>query len=173
MNRLLYAIAAAAIVLVVAAIGCPNRLDTTTGLTSPSTTPSSATVSADPITMSAVTGAWTLADAPAAASSTSSGCSKFDYTVTPSGGGGSAVVRFTATCPTFQLTGGGAAILSGSRLAWTASGTATRGALTCPFSLERSTLTPEGSGTTEMRVIFSGTVCGLPATGNERLRRSN
>lgn len=148
-------------------IGCPNPIAPSSDLTS--ALPSSGSPAATPLTIAAVAGNWTLASSQTAAS-TASGCSTFDYSVTPSDGGRSAVVRITATCPSYTLNGGGPALLSGSTLAWTAGGSATRGTATCAFDFSRSTATPEGNG---IRLTFSGTVCGLPASGSELLRRAS
>ena len=169
MIRPIHLIAAAAVLLVVAAVGCPTNFSSPAGLTSPTSTSSSPPSAAAPMTMAAVAGRWTLATVPTGAAA-ETGCTTFDYSVTPAGDGGSAVVRFTAVCPTFQVTGGGAAILSGSRLAWNASGNATRGTISCPFDFTRSTASLDADG---IRVTFTGTVCGLPVNGSERLRRSN
>lgn len=157
----------AAVAWTASTIGCPNPVGPSSELTSP-VSPSGSTAST-PLTLTAVAGSWMLAPSQTAAAA-ASGCSKFDFSVAPSDDRRSAVIRLTATCPSYTLNGGGPALLSGSTLAWTAGGSATRGTANCAFDFTRSTATPEGSG---IRLTFSGTVCGLPASGSELLRRAS
>lgn len=94
------------------------------------------------------------------------GCSRFDYSVTPAADGRSARLAVNATCAGISVTASGQGTMAGESLSWSASGTAVKGSLTCPFSFENSTATLEGSG---VRVTYSGTVCGIPVKGSQLL----
>ena len=97
-------------------------------------------------------------------------CGNLQYVVVPTSPT-AATVTFTATCAaTIQVSGNGTGALSGSTLGWSAQGTVTQGAITCPFSFANGTATAEG--TTGLRVSYSGTVCGIAVSGTELLNKS-
>jgi hypothetical protein len=116
--------------------------------------------------LQALAGTWTL---PSSSEGTlPGGCTSLEYTVTPGTDGNSATVAFSGLCSGAEGSGSGRATVSGSKLNWSAEGTATRNNLTCPFNFTEGTATLEGSG---VRVTFAGTVCGLPVSGSELLQR--
>jgi len=55
--------------------------------------------------------------------------------------------------------------LNGATLNWTTTGTA---ANACPYALG-GTAVPDANA--DLRVAYSGTVCGVPVTGSDTLRR--
>jgi hypothetical protein len=86
----------------------------------------------------------------------------------------------TATQITGDLTGtcGSGTALEGTVLAtisdattipWAASGNATQGTTTCGFTL---TGTGTFQGTSNILVNYSGTVCGVPVSGSDTIKRS-
>ena len=109
-------------------------------------------------------GTWTLGSS----STAPAGCTTLDYTLAKNSDGTSAAVTFNGVCAGVSATGTGTGTVSGSKLNWTAEGTATRDGLTCPFNLGEGTATREGSG---VRVTFAGTLCGLPVSGSELLQK--
>jgi hypothetical protein len=115
--------------------------------------------------LEALAGTWTLGSSSAALPAS---CTALDYTVTPGSDGNSATVAFSGLCSGVEGSGSGKATVSGSKLNWSADGTATRSGLTCSFSFTDGTAALEGSG---VRVTFAGTVCGLPVSGSELLQR--
>jgi hypothetical protein len=114
--------------------------------------------------LDALAGAWTLGSS----SALPAGCTALDYTVTKSDDGKSGIVAFNGTCAGVEASGSGTGTVAGSALNWTAEGTATRSGLTCPFTFGEGTARPEGDG---VRVTFAGTLCGMPVSGTELLRR--
>jgi hypothetical protein len=115
--------------------------------------------------LEALAGAWTLGSSSTALPA---GCTALDYTVTKAADGNSAAVAFKGACAGIEGSGSGTGTVSGSTLKWTAEGTATRSGVTCPFNFTDGTAAAEGNG---VRVTFAGTVCGLPVSGSELLRR--
>jgi hypothetical protein len=95
-------------------------------------------------------------------------CSQLEYKLTPSADNRSGTVTFNATCVGITAQGSGSGVLTGDVLGWNARGTASRSGLSCDFSFDNSTAALEGSG---VRVTYRGTVCGLPVSGSELLRR--
>ena len=55
-------------------------------------------------------------------------------------------------------------------LGWNAQGTVTQGSLTCPFTFTNGKATQEATG--GVRIVYSGTVCGIPVSGDEVLKKS-
>jgi hypothetical protein len=161
--RLTSAIAAA--ILVAVSIGC-RASDAERSPAAPST----ASAASQPTTLGTFGGTWT--SGAATGSSTPglpNGCTQFDYKITPAPDGQSAAVDFAATCASISVRGKGTATLAGSTLTWGAEGTVGLGAApVCPFSFFNSTATREGDG---IRITYSGTVCGVPVSGSELLRR--
>ncbi len=97
-------------------------------------------------------------------------CGDVKYTVTPVSET-SANVTFSGTCAgNTQVNGSGTGTVSGSTLGWNAQGTVTQGSLTCPFTFTNGKATPEATG--GIRVVYSGTVCGIPVSGDEVLKKS-
>jgi hypothetical protein len=76
----------------------------------------------------------------------------------------------------FQATCSGGSTLAGTVVAqhgdasipWAATGTATQGTSTCPFSLAG---TGTFQGTSNILVSYAGTVCALPVSGSETIKR--
>lgn len=114
----------------------------------------------------AFTGSWGTSST-SSSTSLPNGCTKFDYQVDRMSDS-SAKITVDATCANVAVTGSGQGSVSGNVLTWSASGNATAKSISCPFAFSNSTATPEGSG---VRVVYSGTVCGLPVQGSELLAR--
>jgi hypothetical protein len=132
------------------------KKDSTTTPTSPSTT----TVSLD-----AFAGTWTSATA----STPASGCGTLKYIVTPVSTS-SANVTFQATCASsIQVTGTGTGKVNGSALDWSAQGLVSQGGVNCPFTFTNGKATEETSG--GIKVTYSGTVCGIPVSGTEIVKK--
>ena len=112
------------------------------------------------------TGTWATTSSTVSAAS----CGNVKYTVTPVSDT-SANVTFSGTCAgNTQVGGSGTGTMSGSTLNWNAQGTVTQGSLTCPFNFTNGTATQEASG--GVRIVYSGTVCGIPVSGDEVLKKS-
>lgn len=117
-------------------------------------------------TIDSFTGSWGASSTPSSAS-LPNGCTQFDYQIERLSET-SAKVSLDATCATIAVKGAGQGTLSNNVLAWSASGNATAKGMTCPFNFTDSTATPESGG---VRVVYSGTVCGVPVRGSELLAR--
>lgn len=87
-----------------------------------------------------------------------------NWTITPTGAT-TATIAYTATCSGVPVTGTGSGTLNGTTLTWTTNGTA---ANNCAFGLNGTAAADTG---TDLRVAYSGTVCGLPVSGTETLHR--
>ena len=97
-------------------------------------------------------------------------CGAVKYTVTPVTAT-TANVTFSATCAgNIDITGNGTGTVSGSTLGWNAQGTVTQGSLSCPFTFTNGKATQETTG--GVRIIYSGTVCGIPIAGDDVLKKS-
>ena len=97
-------------------------------------------------------------------------CGDVKYTVAPVSET-SANVTFSGTCAgNTRVNGSGTGTVSGSSLDWNAQGTVTQGSLTCPFTFANGKATQEATG--GVRVVYSGTVCGIPISGDEVLKKS-
>ena len=59
--------------------------------------------------------------------------------------------------------------LSGSTITWSATGLVGQGGVNCPFTFNNSkaTLGPAG----EIIVNYTGTVCGIPVSGSETVKK--
>jgi hypothetical protein len=80
-------------------------------------------------------------------------------------------VSFTGTCAgNITVSGSGAGTLSGSSIDWSANGLVSQGNVNCPFTFTNGKATP-GADTTTIVVSYSGTVCGIPVTGTENVKR--
>lgn len=103
-------------------------------------------------------------------SSPATSCGGVKYAVTPVTET-SANVTFSGTCAgNIEVNGTGTGTVSGTTLAWNAQGTVTQGSLSCPFSFTNGKATQETTG--GIRIVYNGTVCGIPVTGDEVLKKS-
>lgn len=110
--------------------------------------------------ISAFTGTWR-----STSTSTSVGaCTAINWSITPVTLT-SATIVYTATCAGVPVSGTANGTLNGGTLNWTTTGTA---ANACPYALS-GTAVPDA--TTDLRIAYSGTVCGVPVTGSDTLRR--
>ena len=138
------------------AAGCDllSKKDTTpTGPTGPTTS------------MDAFAGTWSSVTA----STPPTGCGNLKYTVTPTNAA-SANVSFTATCAgNITVTGSGAGTLTGSVINWSGSGLVSQGGVNCPFTFTNSTATLDAAG--QIVVNYTGTVCGIPVSGTETVKK--
>jgi hypothetical protein len=142
----------------VLAAGCDlfNKKDTS----STPTSPTAPTTSIDEFA-----GTWQSVKA----STPPTGCGNLKYTVTPVSTN-SANVTFTATCAAnITVTGSGSGTLSGNVINWTASGLVGQGGVNCPFSFTNSKATLGADGT--IAVNYTGTVCGIPVSGSETVKK--
>jgi hypothetical protein len=117
--------------------------------------PTSSTTSLSPFT-----GSW-RSDNTAA---TTSACSSMNWTITPATAT-SATIAYTATCSGVAVSGTGTGTLDGTTLNWSTSGTA---ANNCAFGLNGTARADTGA---DLRVAYTGTVCGRPVSGTETLHR--
>lgn len=123
------------------------------------TTPSPTTVSLD-----ALAGTWVTSRSATPATS----CGAVKYTVTPVSAT-TANVTFAATCAgTIQITGSGTGKVSGSTLDWSAQGLVGQGGVNCPFTFANGKATEDTGG---VKIVYSGTVCGIPVSGEEVLKK--
>lgn len=77
--------------------------------------------------------------------------------------------EFQASCAGgTTLNGTVVATHSETAIPWAASGTATQGSTTCPFTL---TGTGTFQGTSNILVTYAGTVCSVPVSGSETIKR--
>ncbi|HET9369294.1 MAG TPA: hypothetical protein VFO19_03575 [Vicinamibacterales bacterium] len=109
-------------------------------------------------------GTWASISSTTALPST---CTSFRWTVTEfSGTSGSGT--FTATCLSgMAIAGTATGALSGDKITWSATATGTSNGSTCPITLSGSA-TLESS---QIRVPYTGTVCGTAVEGIEILRQ--
>jgi hypothetical protein len=138
--------------------GCDllSKKDTSSTPTSP-TTPTT--------TLDAFAGTWTSITP----STPPTGCGNLKYTVTPTTTS-SANVTFTATCAgNINVTGSGSGTLSGSAINWSASGLVGQGGVNCPFTFTNSKATLDATG--QVVVNYTGTVCGIPVSGTETVKK--
>ena len=154
--------AAAALALTCALMsGC----DLLSNLTNSATTPTTPTSTTPTTTVDAFAGTW----ASVTASTPPTGCGNATYTVTPISAT-SANVNFTATCAgNITVTGSGSGTLSGSTIGWGATGLVSQGGVNCPFTFTNGTATM--NATSQMVINYSGTVCGIPVSGTETVKK--
>jgi hypothetical protein len=99
---------------------------------------------------------------------TTQSCGNMQWKIT-SQTGGQINGEFHATCAGgATLVGTVVATHSDTTIPWAASGTATQGTNSCPFSL---TGTGTFQGTSNILVTYAGTVCTLPVSGSELITR--
>jgi hypothetical protein len=143
--------------------GCDllTKKDTPTSPTSPTpTTPTAPTTTVD-----AFAGTW----ASITPSTPPTGCGNLKYTVTPTSAT-AANVTFTATCAgNITVTGSGSGTLSGNVITWSASGLVGQGGVNCPFTFTNNKATLESTG--QVVVNYTGTVCGIPVSGTETVKK--
>jgi hypothetical protein len=140
------------------ATGC-NLFDSKKDASSSPTSPSPA------VGMDTFAGTWSSVSA----STPPTGCGNVQYTVTPVSAY-SATVSFAATCGgSINVNGGGTGSISGSTLNWTANGLVAQGGVNCPFALTNGTATKDPTG--NVVVQYSGTVCGIPVSGSETVKK--
>jgi hypothetical protein len=78
---------------------------------------------------------------------------------------------FAGTCGgNIAVNGSGTGSLSGNSLAWAASGLVAQGGVNCPVSFTNGKATPDSTGAT-IAVTYSGTVCGIPVSGTETVKK--
>jgi hypothetical protein len=154
-----YSLAAALVIACAMAAGCDllNKKDSST-----TTTPTSPTPTAS---LDQFAGTWQSVTA----STPATGCGNLKYTVTPTTST-SANVSFTATCASnITVTGSGSGTLSGSAITWSSSGLVSQGGVNCPFTFTNSKATLDA--TNQVVVNYSGTVCGIPVSGTETVKK--
>jgi hypothetical protein len=141
-----------------AASGC----DLFTKDTDDSGTPTSPTPAS--VSMNVFAGTW----ASTTAVTPPTGCGPVEYTVTPLTAT-SATVTFAATCAgNIQVNGTGNGQISGSSLDWSAQGLVGQGGVNCPFTFTNGKAVEDPAG---IKVTYSGTVCGIPVSGSEIVKR--
>ena len=149
------------------AAGCDFLSSNKTSSSSTSTTPTSPSTPSGPsVPIDAFAGTWqsTSTTVPPA------GCGNLKYTVTPVGTS-SANVTFTATCASnISVSGSGSGTLSGSTITWNATGLVGQGGVNCPFTFSNNTATID-STTNQVAINYSGTVCGIPVSGTDTVKK--
>ena len=128
-------------------------------------TPTSPTSPTPTTSVDAFAGTW----ASITPSTPPAGCGNLKYTVTPTTAS-TANVSFTATCAgNINVTGSGSGALTGSVINWSASGLVAQGGVNCPFTFTNSKATLESNG--QIVVNYIGTVCGIPVSGTETVKK--
>jgi hypothetical protein len=142
--------------------GC-DLLDRNKDKSSSSETPTSP--SSTGASMDAFAGTWSSVSA----STPATGCGNVKYTVIPVSAS-SGTVSFSATCGgNINVNGTGSGTMSGSTLNWSATGVVSQGGVNCPFSLPNGKATQDTSG--QVVVTYAGTVCGIPVSGTETVKK--
>jgi len=101
-------------------------------------------------------------------STPATGCGNLKYTVIPLTTS-TANVTFSGTCGgSINVTGSGTGTLSGSTLNWTATGLVSQGGVNCPFAFNNGKATQDAANVV---VNYSGTVCGIPVSGTETVKK--
>ncbi len=151
----------AAIAITCALSACNLFTDKKDSSGSSPTSPSAPTVSMD-----VFAGTWSSTTA----STPATGCGNVKYTVTPVSAS-SANVSFVATCGGgIGVNGSGTGTLSGSTLEWNANGLVSQGGVNCPFTFTNGKATQDAASTNVV-VNYSGTVCGIPVSGTETVKK--
>ena len=96
-----------------------------------------------------------------------SNCGNLKWNIT-SQQGNQVAGNFEATCAGGVVLTGTASGTMGDTIVWVASGNATQGSTTCPFSLNG---TGTFQGTSTIAISYSGTVCSIPVSGTETIKR--
>ena len=117
-----------------------------------------------PISLGVFAGSW----ASATPSTPPTGCGTVRYTVTPLDAT-NANVTFSATCASnIQVSGTGSGKVVGSTLEWSAQGLVSQGGVNCPFTFPNGKAVEDTGG---IKVTYSGTVCGIPVSGTETVKK--
>jgi hypothetical protein len=129
------------------------------------TSPTPATPATPTVSLDAFAGTW----ASITPSTPPTGCGNLKYTITPTSTT-AANVTFTATCAgNITLTGSGSGTLSGSVVTFSSSGLVGQGGVNCPFTFTNNKATLESTG--QVVVNYTGTVCGIPVSGTETVKK--
>ena len=116
------------------------------------------------VSLDAFAGKWVTSRSALPATS----CGALTYTVTPLSAS-TATVTFDATCASsIRVTGTGTGKVTGSTLEWNAQGSVSQGGITCPFTFTNGKTTEDAGG---IKVVYSGTVCGIQVSGDEVLKK--
>jgi hypothetical protein len=122
--------------------------------------------SAPSVSMDVFAGTWSSTTA----STPATGCGNVKYTVTPVSTS-SANVSFSGTCGgSIGVNGSGTGTLSGSTLNWNANGLVSQGGVNCPFTFTNGKASQD-SASSNVIVNYSGTVCGIPVSGTETVKK--
>jgi hypothetical protein len=114
------------------------------------------------VSLDVFAGTWTSAATPSATT-----CGNISYTVTPMGS--SANVTFAATCAgNIQVNGTGSGTVKGTALEWSAQGLVGQGGVNCPFTFTNGKAVEDPAG---IKITYSGTVCGIPVSGTEIVKK--
>jgi hypothetical protein len=125
----------------------------------------SPTEPAPSVSMDAFAGAW----ASQTASSPATGCGTVKYTVVATNAT-TGTVTFEATCAgSIKVTGSGAGKIVGDALEWSAQGLVSQGGVNCPFTFANGKAKADTA--TTIKVDYSGTVCGIPVSGSEIVKK--
>jgi hypothetical protein len=116
------------------------------------------------VSLDAFAGKWVTSRSALPATS----CGALAYMVTPVTAS-SANVTFDATCAgTIHVTGAGTGKVAGSALDWSAQGLVSQGGINCPFTFDNGKATEDEGG---IKLVYTGTVCGIPVSGSEVLKK--
>ena len=117
------------------------------------------------VTMDAFAGSW----ASQTASAPATGCGTVKYTVVATNAT-TGTVTFEGTCAgSIKVTGSGAGKVVGDALEWSAQGLVAQGGVNCPFTFANGKAKADTAAT--IKVDYSGTVCGIPVTGSEVVKK--
>lgn len=128
--------------------------------------PDSPTAPSTPaVSLNVFAGSWTSLTA----ATPPTGCGTVSYKVTPLTAT-SATVTFSGTCAgNIQVSGTGSGQINGSSLDWSAQGLVGQGGVNCPFTFTNGKAVEDPGG---IKVTYSGTVCGIPVSGTEIVKKS-
>jgi hypothetical protein len=116
------------------------------------------------VSLNVFAGTW----ASATPTTPATGCGTVKYTVTPVNTT-TATVTFAATCAgNIQVTGSGNGQVNGSSLDWSAQGLVGQGGVNCPFTFTNGKAVEDPGG---VKITYSGTVCGIPVSGTEVVKK--
>ena len=126
--------------------------------------PASPTSPTPTVSLNVFAGTW----ASVTPTTPATGCGTVKYTVTPVNTT-TATVTFAATCAgNIQVTGSGNGQVNGSSLDWSAQGLVGQGGVNCPFTFTNGKAVEDPGG---IKVTYSGTVCGIPVSGTEIVKK--
>jgi predicted small secreted protein len=167
MRNFSFSVGAAALALTCALVtGCNLLPGGKDKKSSDSPSPTSPTPTTPTVSMDVFAGTW----ASATSSTPATGCGDVKYAVTPVSAT-TANVAFAATCAiNIAVNGGGTGTLEGSTLNWSANGLVSQGGVNCPFSLTNGKAVQDAAST-NIVVTYSGTVCGIPVSGTETVKK--